>query len=164
GCRLAGFEQVFVQIFGLVFQMAEIRTIRQRARSLGEVGRHGGLLSWLRPLSAPRAERRFAKINFVEVGFYPFRGPDASFNAVPMLPKSEERGPVQKEKGEKPVASKFSDEFTDQRPVVAERDFSAQAESQKCSATVCRSQTGACALHRRRSRSAQRLLCGGRPG
>jgi hypothetical protein len=52
-CGLAGFEKVFEQIFGLVFEMAEIRTIRQRAWSFWGIGRHGDLLSWLRPLSAP---------------------------------------------------------------------------------------------------------------
>src|SRR5215472_5751322 len=31
-----------------------------------------------RPLSAFRAERRFARIDFKQVGFDPFRGPDAS--------------------------------------------------------------------------------------
>src|ERR1700675_1085315 len=58
--------------------MAEIGMIGKRTRRVLRMGRHGDLLSLNRPSSAHRAERRFAKLNFKQVGFYPFRGPDAS--------------------------------------------------------------------------------------
>src|SRR5580765_2368421 len=40
--------------------------------------RHNVLLSSTRPLSAYRAERRYAILDGTQVGFCPFRGPDAS--------------------------------------------------------------------------------------
>ncbi len=67
------------QILGLIFQMSEIGTIGERTRCVLGMGRHSDLLSLHRPSSAHRAERRFAKFNCKQVGFYPFRGPDASF-------------------------------------------------------------------------------------
>jgi hypothetical protein len=46
---------------------------------------------WLRPLSAPFGLKEGSqRFGCIEVGFYPFRGPDASFNAPPMLSKPEE--------------------------------------------------------------------------
>src|SRR6266511_1382558 len=45
--------------------------------------RHSELLSLKRPPSAYRAERRFAKLFCNWVGFYPFRGPDASLTRQP---------------------------------------------------------------------------------
>src|ERR1700730_12969887 len=58
--------------------MAEIGTLRKWLEYVVGMGRYSELLSLNRPSSAPRAERRFAKLNFKQVGFYPFRGPDAS--------------------------------------------------------------------------------------
>src|SRR5712692_4161987 len=66
------------QVLGLILQMAEIGTIGKRTRWVLRMGRHYDLLSLHRPSSAPRAERRFAKIGCKQVGFYPFREPDAS--------------------------------------------------------------------------------------
>jgi hypothetical protein len=68
----------FEQILGLIFQMAEIGTIGERKRRVLSMGQHSDLLSLPRPSSAHRAERRIAKFDFDQVGFYPFRGPDAS--------------------------------------------------------------------------------------
>jgi hypothetical protein len=65
------------QILGLILQMAKVRTVRKRTRCIVWTGQ-SDLLSSNRPLSAHRAERRFAKIDFQQVGFCPFRGPDAS--------------------------------------------------------------------------------------
>src|SRR5208282_5604476 len=70
----AGLEQVL----GLILQMPEIGAVRKRACHFWGMGRHCDLLSSNRPLSADRAERRFAKFYQKQVGFYPFRGPDAS--------------------------------------------------------------------------------------
>src|ERR1043166_4705919 len=71
----AGLEQ----ILGLILQMPEIGTRGKRTWCVLRIGRHSDLLSSKRPWSAYRAERRFAKIECKQVGFYPFRGPDASF-------------------------------------------------------------------------------------
>src|SRR5271157_1875511 len=65
------------QILRLILQMAEIGTFRKRTRCVLGMGGHSGLLSLNRPSSAHRAERRFAKLFLKQVGFYPFRGPDA---------------------------------------------------------------------------------------
>src|SRR5215207_5041070 len=46
---------------GLRHEVAEVGTVRQRACRPGWVDRHGDLLSSKRPLSAHRAERRFAR-------------------------------------------------------------------------------------------------------
>src|ERR1700732_3413048 len=58
--------------------MPQIRTVGELARCALRIGRHCDLLSSKRPLSAHRAERRCAKMFCKRVGFYPFRGPDAS--------------------------------------------------------------------------------------
>ena len=68
----------FEQSLGLIFQVSKIGTIGERTRGILRMGRHGDLLSLHRPSSAHRAERRIAKLDFNQVGFYPFRGPDAS--------------------------------------------------------------------------------------
>jgi hypothetical protein len=68
------------QVLSLVFQVAKIGAIWEDARSVGWLIRHSELLSSKYPLSALRAERSFAKAQvLLKVGFYPFRGPDASF-------------------------------------------------------------------------------------
>src|ERR1700733_3970073 len=67
--------------------MTEIGSVWKRARCVFGIGRHSELLSSKRPLSAYRAERRFAKNYCKQVGFYPFRGPDASFYANQILPE-----------------------------------------------------------------------------
>src|SRR4029077_15726753 len=69
---------VLEQILGLIFQMPEVGTIGERTRRVRRMGRQSDLLSLHCPSSATRAERRFAKIDCKQVGFYPFRGPDAS--------------------------------------------------------------------------------------
>src|SRR6267142_703753 len=73
------------QVLGLVLQMPETGTIRERTRAFRGIGRHGDLLSMNRPLSAPRAERRFAILVHCKVGFCPFRGPDASSTLAEIL-------------------------------------------------------------------------------
>src|ERR1700752_1524528 len=73
------------KVLGLILQVAKIWafgkqsfTKPERKGLLGRIGRHATSFHQKRPLSASRAERRFAKIDFKKVGFCPFRGPDAS--------------------------------------------------------------------------------------
>jgi hypothetical protein len=54
--RLACFEQVL----GLILEMPQIGTLGKRTRRSLRSARHGNLLSMWRPVSARRAERRFA--------------------------------------------------------------------------------------------------------
>src|SRR5262249_5151985 len=71
---------------------AEVGTLGETGRrSLGIAG-HGNLLSVWRPLSAWRAERRFAVCSGSQVGFYPFRGPDAPCTQMGMLSAGGGRG------------------------------------------------------------------------
>src|SRR6266498_3354027 len=56
--------------------------------------RHSELLSLKRPPSAYRAERRFAKLFCNWVGFYPFRGPDASLTRQPSYQEPRSGAPL----------------------------------------------------------------------
>src|SRR5215831_17420798 len=68
--------------------MPEIGMVGKLAWFFLEIIRHSELLSLKRPSSAYRAERRFAKIYRKWVGFYPFRGPDASLTRRPSYQES----------------------------------------------------------------------------
>src|SRR5262249_36548232 len=79
--RLARLEQVL----GLILEVPEVGTLGERARRCLGIAGHGNLLSVWRPLSAWRAERRFAVGSGSQVGFCPFRGPDAPWTQKGML-------------------------------------------------------------------------------
>src|SRR5262249_44975064 len=73
------------QVLGLIFEMPQVGMLGKAARGSLGGARHGDLLSVWRPVSARRAERRLASISGRQVGFYPFRGPDASCTQIAML-------------------------------------------------------------------------------
>jgi hypothetical protein len=66
------------QVLGLILEMPQVGMLGKLARRSLRGARHGNLLSVWRPVSARRAERRFVSMPDRQVGFYPFRGPDAS--------------------------------------------------------------------------------------
>src|SRR5690349_8564362 len=73
------------KVLSLILQVAKIGafgkqsfTKPERKGLPGRIGRHATSFHQKRPLSAFRAERRFAKMDCKWVGFCPFRGPDAS--------------------------------------------------------------------------------------
>src|SRR5688500_14234809 len=72
----------FQQVLGLIPQMTKVGTIWQGASGAGSVVRHGKLLSSSARRPQFRAERSFANSANRQVGFYPFRGPDASITLL----------------------------------------------------------------------------------
>ena len=82
--RLARSEQVL----GLILEMPQVGMLGKLVRRSLWSARHGNLLSVWRPVSAVRAERRFASRSDSQVGFYPFRGPDASCTQIGILPRA----------------------------------------------------------------------------
>jgi len=82
----------FIPLWGfLVILLYTMR--RVDCRRCGGFGRHSDLLS-SSPVVRMRAERRFAKLLAVQVGFYPFRGPVASSTYIELYITSETMWPA----------------------------------------------------------------------